>query len=125
MVFTLFACSQISNEDKELVDYIVKITTSESPEGNFIILADNGCTGCRKIVQQYTCSKPEEEAKTTLIIRDIKTLDIVKEDFMNYSGKLFIDSLRVYEQTELNLPPAISFSIHYGKLEPLPLDLDF
>ncbi|SEF56464.1 hypothetical protein SAMN03080598_00630 [Algoriphagus boritolerans DSM 17298 = JCM 18970] len=124
MLFTLIACSQIRNEDEELVEYIAKITASKSPEGNFIILADNGCSGCRKIVQQYSLSHPQEEFETTLIIRDIKTLDMVKDDFWDFSGKLFIDSLRVYEKTDLNLPPAISFSIQNGKIKPLPLDLD-
>lgn len=73
---------------------IEKIKESNNIDGNYIILADNACQGCRKIVQQYAAASGS--GAETLIIRDIKNLVLLKEDFKDYPGNLYMDSLKIH-----------------------------
>ena len=109
-------------EDDQLINYIEKIKGSNNVNGNYIILADNACQGCRKIVQQYAAASSGNGVET-LIIRDIKNLVLLKEDFKDYPGTLYMDSLKLYGKAKLKLPPAISISIQGNIVIYNPLEL--
>lgn len=105
-----------------MINFIAELKDASDIDGNYIILADNSCQAYRKIIQKYSASIPENKVISTLIIRDIKNLVLLKEDFKDYPGFFYLDSLEIYEQSQLTLPPAISImiqgnAISYNRLE--------
>lgn len=110
------------NQDNELVGYIEEMIGSKYLDGNYIILADNECMGCRKLIQQLTSSSHLHD-ELVLIVRDIKNLEVAKEDFKDIQARVYFDSLKFYNKTKLVLPSAISISIVENKVNYLSLDL--